>query len=112
MVPKPLSIGAHTGVPQGSKLSPPLFFFYIADMPTPTEPVKRVCYTDGLTVWVTEVKIQFHKVAFFQKHFNINTADMPPPRAPVHGMTYANDITSTHTSKHECSQEIHATIYI
>ena len=34
-----------------------LFIFDIADIPTPTEPVKRVCYTDDLTVRVTGVKI-------------------------------------------------------
>ena len=32
----------HTGVQQGSKLSPTLFSFYIADMPRPTEPVRRI----------------------------------------------------------------------
>ena len=47
----------NTGVPQGSKLSSSLFRFYIADMPRPTEPVKRVCYADDLTVWATGVKI-------------------------------------------------------
>ena len=26
-------------------------------MPRPTEPVKRVCYADDITVWVTRVKI-------------------------------------------------------
>ena len=46
-----------TGVPQGSKLSPSLFSFYIADMPIPTEPVKRVCYADDLTVWASGVNI-------------------------------------------------------
>ena len=43
-----------TGVMQGSKLSPSLFSFYIADMPRPTEPV---FYADDLTVWATGVKI-------------------------------------------------------
>ena len=47
----------HAGVQQGSKLSPSLFSFYITDMPTPTEPVKRVCYADNLTVWATGVNI-------------------------------------------------------
>ena len=47
----------NTGIPQGSKLSPSLFSFYIADMSMPTEPVKRVCYADDLTVWATGVKI-------------------------------------------------------
>ena len=42
----------HATVPQGSKLSPSLFSFYLADMPRPTEPVKR-CYADDITVWAT-----------------------------------------------------------
>ena len=47
----------HDGVPQGSKLSLSLLSFYIVDMPTLTEPVKRVCYADDLTVWATGVNI-------------------------------------------------------
>ena len=47
----------HTGVPQGSKLSPSLFDYYIADMPGPTPPVKRVCYADEITVWASGPKI-------------------------------------------------------
>ena len=43
----------HTGVPQGSKLSPSLLNYYIADMPRPTHPIKRVCYADDITVWAT-----------------------------------------------------------
>ena len=47
----------YTGIPQGSKMSPTLFSFYIADMPRPTEPVKRICYADDITVWASGVKI-------------------------------------------------------
>ena len=45
---KSTSRKVNTGVPQRSKLSPSLFSFYIADMPRPTDPVKRVCYADDL----------------------------------------------------------------
>ena len=47
----------HTGVPQGSKMSPTLLSFYLADMPRPTEPVKRICYADDITVWASGVKL-------------------------------------------------------
>ena len=47
----------HTGVPQGSKMAPTLFSFYLADMTQPTEPVKQICYVDGITVWASGVKI-------------------------------------------------------
>ena len=47
----------HAGVPQGLKLSPSLFSFYLADMPRPTKPVKNVCYADDITVWASGVQI-------------------------------------------------------
>ena len=56
---KSTSRKVNTGIPQGSKLSPSLFSFYIADMPKPTEPAKRVCYADDLAVWATGVKIPY-----------------------------------------------------
>ena len=46
-----------TGVPQDSKMCPTLFSFYLADMPRPTEPVKRICYADDITVWASGVTI-------------------------------------------------------
>ena len=54
----------HTGVLQGSKFSPTLFSFYIADMPQPTEPVKRICYAVEITVRASGVEISEleHKV--------------------------------------------------
>ena len=54
---KSTSRKVNTGVPQGSKLSPSLFIFYIADMPITTDPVKRVCYADDITVWASGVNI-------------------------------------------------------
>ena len=54
---KSTSRKVNTGVPQGSKLSPSLFSFYIVDMPIPTVPVKQVCYGDDLTVWASGVNI-------------------------------------------------------
>ena len=50
-------VRTRTGVPQGSKLSLSLFNYYIADMPRPTPPVKRVCYADDIIGWATGQKI-------------------------------------------------------
>ena len=55
----------NTGIPQGSKLSPSLFSFYMSDMPMPTEPVDRVCY--DLTVWATGVKIPDMEITAYLK---------------------------------------------
>ena len=57
----------HTGVPQGSRLSPTLYSFYIADMPRPREPVKRICYADDITVWASGVELSEleHKVSTY-----------------------------------------------
>ena len=38
-------------------MSPTLFSFYLADMPRPTEPVKRICYADDITVCASGVKL-------------------------------------------------------
>ena len=56
-----------TSVPQGSKLSPSLFNYYIADMPRPTPPVKRVCYVDDITVWIPQLESMINKVSIYLK---------------------------------------------
>ena len=47
----------HIGAPHGSKMAPTLFSFYPADIPRPTKPVKRVCYTVDITVWASGIKL-------------------------------------------------------
>ena len=43
--------------------------------------------------------------------YNMYTTDIPPSRALAQVMAYADDITNhIYTHKHECSQEMHATI--
>ena len=37
-------------------MSPTLLSFYLADIPRPTEPVKRICYADDITIWASGVK--------------------------------------------------------
>ena len=46
-----------TGVSHGSRFSPPLLNYYIADMPRLTPPVKMVCNADEITVWASGPKI-------------------------------------------------------
>ena len=54
---KSTSRKVNTGVPKSSMLSPSLFIFYIADMPRPPNPVKRICFADDLTVCASGVNI-------------------------------------------------------
>ena len=61
----------HTGVQQGSKLSPTLFSFHIADMPRPTEPVRRICYADDIIEW-NSGEINLGSRAESQHLFNVD----------------------------------------
>ena len=57
----------HTGVPQGSKLSPSQLIFYLAaDTPRPTYPVKRICYNIS------------HKVNSYFLYPRYETSQVPP----------------------------------
>ena len=92
----------NTGDPQGSKLYPSLFSFYIADMPRSTEHVKQVCYAGDITVWASGVQLSvlehrindyleeitaFHKNLLLRlstpkstvRHFSLLTQNKPRP---------------------------------
>ena len=59
----------NTDVPQGSKVSPTQFSFYIADMPRPIESAKRNCYADDITVWASELKYQNYSIKYLYTRY-------------------------------------------
>ena len=79
----------HTGVPLGLKLSSLLFSFCLAYMPRPTEPVKRTCYSDGITVGTPGVKIPEleHKVNIYltemSRFLRVNSLLISAPKSSV-----------------------------
>ena len=92
----------HTGVPQGSKMSPTLFRVYLADMPRPTEPVKRICYADDITVWASGVKIPDleHKINDYLTEMSCflrdNSLLISAPKSTVTMFTQDSKQTNTH----------------
>ena len=86
---KSTSRKVNTGVPQGSKLSPSLFSFYIADMPRLTDPVKQICYADDLTVWASGVNIPDLEVSLnnyleeITAYLKDNSLLIPAPKSSV-----------------------------
>ena len=92
----------HTGVPQGSKLSPSLFSFNLPDMPQPTEPVKRICYADDITVWESGVKIPEpdHKVNTYltemSRFLRVNSLLISAPKSSVTLFTTDPSQANTH----------------
>ena len=87
---------------QGSKLSPSMFIFYIADMPRCTEQVKRVHYTDDLTVWDTRVNIPDLDVSLnryieqINAYLQDNSLLISAPNAAVTLLTPDTRQTKTH----------------
>ena len=79
---KSTSRKVNTGVPQGSKLSPSMFSFYIADMPIPTDPVKRICYADDLTVSASGVNIPDLEVSI-NNYLKDNALRISAPKSSV-----------------------------
>ena len=104
---KSTSRKVNTGAPQGSKLSPSLFSYYIADMPIQIEPVKRVCYADDLTVWASGVNIPDLEVSInnyleeITAYLKDNSLLISAPKSSVTLLT-----TDTHQAK------IHTRIFI
>ena len=80
------------------KLSPSLFNYYIADMPKPTTPVKRVCYADDITFWdfgpkipllesminnyLRDVDLPEGKLAFDLSDITLEDTQLPLERSP------------------------------
>ena len=95
-VVKSTSRKVNTGVPQGSKLSPSLFSFYIADMPRQTDPVKRVFYTDDLTVWASGVNIP--DLEEITAYLNDNSLLISAPKSSVMLITPDTHQAKTHPS--------------
>ena len=101
---KSTSRKVNTGVPQGSKLSPSLFRFYIADMPIPTDPVKRVCYADDLTVWASGVNIPDLEVSInnyleeITAYLKDNSLLISAPKSSVTLLTPDTDKAKIHPS--------------
>ena len=98
----------HTGVLQGSKLSPTLFSFYIADMPRPTEPVKRICYADDITVWASGVEISEleHKVNTYLTEMTQNSLLISAPKSSVTLFTPDPAQANTHSKIKIADSEI------
>ena len=104
---KSASRKVNTGVLQGSKLLLSLLSFYIADMPIPTDPVKRVSYADDLTVWASGVNIPDLEVSInnyleeITAYLKDNSLLIPAPKSSVTLLT-----PDTHQAK------IHHSIFI
>ena len=101
---KSTSSKVNTGVPQGSKLSPSLFSFYIADMPTPTDPVNRVCFADDLTVWASGFNIPDLEVSInnyleeITAYMKDNSLQISAPKSSVTLLTPDTHQAKTHPS--------------
>ena len=70
-------------------MSPTLFSFYLADMSQSTEPVKRICYADDITVWASGAKLPEleHKINDYltemSRFLQDNSLWISAPKSPV-----------------------------
>ena len=95
----------NTGVLKGSKLSPSLFGFYIADMPRPADPVERISYADDLTVWASGVNIPDLEVILknyldeITVYLKVNSLLISAPKSSVTLLTPDTHQANTHPSR-------------